>query len=61
MFSLTFGKGKHIMNVTVNRAEILNLLKDLIMSYIAKAYSVEEASRETADTLREPLRRLRQN
>lgn len=47
--------------VTVNQNEILNLLENIIMSSIEKAHFVEDASSETAYSLRGPMRKLRQN
>lgn len=47
--------------VSISREEILNLLENLVMSYIKKAHSVGEASIETANTLRKPLQERRQN
>lgn len=47
--------------IPVKKNEILNLVKNCIMSSIKKAHFVEDASCQTAHTLRNPMRKLRQN
>ena len=47
--------------IPVNKSEILNLVENIIMSSIKKAHFTEDASPETAHSLRDPMRKLRQN
>lgn len=49
------------MQVTVHQNKILDLVQNIIMSSIEKAHFVEDASSETAHSLRGPMRKLRQN